>query len=227
MIAEGKELVGIEQIQLGLIGMQLALTALWRSYGVQPDLVIGHSMGEVAAAVVAGALTPAQGLRVTATRARLMAPLSGQGAMALLELDAAETQALIADYPQVSLGIYASPRQTAIAGPPQQIDALIETVRQRNGYGTRVSIEVAPHNAAMDPLQPQMRCELADLTPRQPTIPIISTTYPDLGAGPVSGPSSMPSTGRPTCATRSTSSRPSPGPVPITTCSSRSARTRC
>ncbi|EUA04935.1 acyl transferase domain protein [Mycobacterium kansasii 824] len=40
----------------------------------------------------------------------------------------------------------------------------------------------------MDPLQPQMRCELADLTPRQPTIPIISTTYPDLGAGPVSGP---------------------------------------
>ncbi|EUA02746.1 acyl transferase domain protein [Mycobacterium kansasii 824] len=68
VIAEGKELVGIEQIQLGLIGMQLALTALWRSYGVQPDLVIGHSMGEVAAAVVAGALTPAQGLRVTATR---------------------------------------------------------------------------------------------------------------------------------------------------------------
>lgn len=188
VIAEGKELVGIEQIQLGLIGMQLALTALWRSYGVQPDLVIGHSMGEVAAAVVAGALTPAQGLRVTATRARLMAPLSGEGAMALLELDAAETQALIADYPQVSLGIYASPRQTAIAGPPQQIDALIETVRQRDGYGTRVSIEVAPHNAAMDPLQPQMRCELADLTPRQPTIPIISTTYPDLGAGLVSGP---------------------------------------
>ena len=54
VLANGKELVGIEQIQLGLIGMQLALTELWRSYGVQPDLVIGHSMGEVAAAVVAG-----------------------------------------------------------------------------------------------------------------------------------------------------------------------------
>lgn len=78
MIAGGKELVGIEQIQLGLIGMQLALTALWRSYGVTPDAVIGHSMGEVAAAVVAGALTPAQGLRVTAVRSRLMAPLSGR-----------------------------------------------------------------------------------------------------------------------------------------------------
>lgn len=103
-----KELVGIEQIQLGLIGMQLALTALWRSYGVTPDAVIGHSMGEVAAAVVAGALTPAQGLRVTAVRSRLMAPLSGQGTMALLELDAEATEALIADYPEVSLGIYAS-----------------------------------------------------------------------------------------------------------------------
>lgn len=72
--------------------MQLALTALWRSYGVTPDAVIGHSMGEVAAAVVAGALTPAQGLRVTAVRSRLMAPLSGQGTMALLELDAEATE---------------------------------------------------------------------------------------------------------------------------------------
>ena len=53
-----------------------------------PDAVIGHSMGEVSAAVVAGALTPAEGLRVIATRSRLMARLSGQGAMALLELDA-------------------------------------------------------------------------------------------------------------------------------------------
>ncbi|KZS63229.1 polyketide synthase [Mycobacterium kansasii] len=185
VIAGGKELVGIEQIQLGVIGMQLALTELWRSYGVQPDLVIGHSMGEVAAAVVAGALTPAQGLQVTATRSRLMAPLSGQGTMALLELDAAETEALIADYPQVSLGIYASPRQTVIAGPPQQIDALIETVRQRGGFATRVNIEVAPHNPAMDALQPQMRSELADLTPRTPTIPIISTTYADLDNQPV------------------------------------------
>ncbi len=61
VLANGKELVGIEQIQLGLIGMQLTLTQLWRSYGVQPDVVIGHSMGEVAAAVVAGALTPPRG----------------------------------------------------------------------------------------------------------------------------------------------------------------------
>ncbi|CMO60877.1 phenolpthiocerol synthesis type-I polyketide synthase PPSB [Mycobacterium tuberculosis] len=185
VIATGKELVGIEQIQLGLIGMQLTLTELWRSYGVQPDLVIGHSMGEVAAAVVAGALTPAAGLRVTATRARLMAPLSGQGGMALLGLDAAATEALIADYPQVTVGIYNSPRQTVIAGPTEQIDELIARVRAQNRFASRVNIEVAPHNPAMDALQPAMRSELADLTPRTPTIGIISTTYADLHTQPI------------------------------------------
>ena len=185
VLANGKELVDIEQIQLGLIGVQLALTGLWRSYGVQPDLVIGHSMGEVAAAVVAGALTPAEGLRVTATRSRLMAPLSGQGGMALLELDAAATEALIADYPQVTLGIYNSPRQTVIAGPTEQIDELITRVRAKDRFASRVNIEVAPHNPAMDALQPQMRSELADLAPRTPTVPIISTTYEDLRTDPV------------------------------------------
>ena len=163
---------------------------------------------------------------MTATRSRLMAPLSGQGTMALLELDAAATEALIADYPQVSLGIYASPRQTVIAGPTEQIDALVDKVRQQNGFASRVNIEVAPHNQAMDALQPQMRSELADLTPRPPTIPIISTTYADVGARFSARPST-PSTGRPTCATRCASSRRSPPPGPITTPSSKSARTRC
>ncbi len=184
VLASGRALVGIEQIQLGLIGMQLALTQLWRSYGVQPDLVIGHSMGEVAAAVVAGALTPAEGLRVTATRSRLMAPLSGQGGMAMLGLDAPATEALIADYPQVTLGIYNSPRQTVISGPTAQIDELIATVRAQNRFAGRVNIEVAPHNPAMDALQPAMRAELAGLAPRTPAIPIVSTTYESLDSTP-------------------------------------------
>ena len=79
VLAEGQSVIGIERIQPVLVGMQLALTALWRSYGVEPDAVIGHSMGEVTAAVVAGALSAADGLRVIATRSRLMAQLSGQG----------------------------------------------------------------------------------------------------------------------------------------------------
>ena len=81
VLAAAEPVSGIERVQPVLVGVQLALTALWRSYGVHPDAVIGHSMGEISAAVVAGALTPAQGLQVIATRSRLLARLSGQGAI--------------------------------------------------------------------------------------------------------------------------------------------------
>ena len=81
VLLAGEPVVGIDRIQPVLVGMQLALTALWRSYGVDPDAVIGHSMGEVTAAVVSGALSPADGLKVIATRSKLMKRLSGQGAV--------------------------------------------------------------------------------------------------------------------------------------------------
>jgi phthiocerol/phenolphthiocerol synthesis type-I polyketide synthase A len=85
VLADGEPLAGIERIQPVLVGMQLALTELWRSYGVHPDAVIGHSMGEVTAAVVAGVLTPQDGLRVITTRSRLLARLSAAGATELLD----------------------------------------------------------------------------------------------------------------------------------------------
>jgi len=85
------------------MGLQLALTELWRSYDVHPDAVIGHSMGEVTAAVVAGALSVVDGLRVIAIRSQLMSKLAGQGAVALLKLDPDATEALIAGYPEVSV----------------------------------------------------------------------------------------------------------------------------
>ena len=146
--------------------MQLALTALWRSYGVEPDAVIGHSMGEVSAAVVAGALTPAEGLRVIATRSRLMSRLAGQGAMALLELDAEAAEALIADYPEVTVAVYASPRQTVIAGPPDQVEAVIAVVTAENRLARRIEVDVASHHRIVDPILPELRAALAGLAPQ-------------------------------------------------------------
>ena len=70
-----------------------------------------------AAAVVAGALTPAEGFRVIATRSQLMSRRAATGAIALLELDAVATEALISDFPDVTVAVYASPRQTVVAGP--------------------------------------------------------------------------------------------------------------
>ncbi|MGB8389828.1 type I polyketide synthase [Mycobacterium sp.] len=176
VLTEGQSVTGIERIQPVLVGVQLALTALWRSYGVEPDAVIGHSMGEVTAAVVAGALSVADGLRVIATRSRLMSRLSGQGAMGLLELDSAAAEELLADYPDVSLAVYASPRQTVIAGPPERVDAMIATVAARDLLARRIDVEVASHHRIIDAVLPELRDALADLAPMTPKIPLISTT---------------------------------------------------
>jgi phthiocerol/phenolphthiocerol synthesis type-I polyketide synthase A len=172
----GDEVAGIERIQPVLVGVQLALAALWRSYGVTPDAVIGHSMGEVSAAVVAGALSMADGLKVIATRSRLLSGLSGQGAMALVELHAQATAELIAGYPQLSVAVYASPRQTVIAGPAPQIDAVIAMVESQGRLARRIEVDVASHHRMVDPVLGPLRAALADVSPRAGSIPLISTT---------------------------------------------------
>ncbi|MGB0438445.1 MAG: acyltransferase domain-containing protein, partial [Mycobacterium sp.] len=184
VLTSGEAVVGIDRIQPVLVGVQLALTALWRSYGVKPHAVIGHSMGEVTAAVVGGALSPADGLKVIATRSRLMKRLSGQGAMALLELDAAAAEDLIGGYPGLTVAVYASPHQTVIAGPPDQVDAAIAVVDAQDRLARRVDVDVASHHPIIDPILSDLRTELADLQPRQPSIPIIVTTdkRPDDGS---------------------------------------------
>ena len=162
-----------------LVGVQVALTELWRAYGVTPDAVIGHSMGEVSAAVVAGALSLAEGLRVITVRSALMSRLAGAGAMALVELDAAGTEALLASYPEVSVAVHASPRQTVIAGPPEAVDAVIAVVAGSDRLARRVEVDVASHHRTVDPILPELRAALADLAPRPPAIPMVSTVTGD------------------------------------------------
>jgi phthiocerol/phenolphthiocerol synthesis type-I polyketide synthase B len=175
VLAEGQPVSGDAQVQPVVMALQLALTRLWASYGVTPDAVVGHSMGEVTAAVVSGALSPADGLRVIATRSRLMSQLAGAGAVALLGLDPEATSALIAEHPTVSLAGFISPRQTVIAGPVAPVDSVIAAVSGQNHFARRVNMEVASHTASMDPVLPQLRAALADLSPATPKIPLIST----------------------------------------------------
>jgi phthiocerol/phenolphthiocerol synthesis type-I polyketide synthase D len=175
VLLAGEPVVGIERIQPVLVGMQLALTALWRSYGVEPDAVIGHSMGEVTAAVVAGALSPADGLKVIATRSKLMSRLSGQGAMALLELGADEAEKLVGEYPGITVAVYAAPQQTVIAGPPDQVDAVVAVVDGRGRLARRVEVDVASHHPTVDPILAELRSALQDLKPAEPKIRLFST----------------------------------------------------
>jgi phthiocerol/phenolphthiocerol synthesis type-I polyketide synthase A len=175
VLAGGQPVAGDVQVQSVIFGMQLALTALWRSYGVEPDALIGHSMGEVTAAVVSGALTVAEGFRVIGTRSRLMSRLAGLGAVAMVELDAASTEKLIADYPQLSITVYASPRQTVFAGPTDQVEAVLLRAQQQDVFARRVNMEVPSHHAMMEPVLPEIRTALADLAPRPTDIPVITT----------------------------------------------------
>ncbi|HUB57494.1 MAG TPA: type I polyketide synthase [Mycobacterium sp.] len=184
VLVSGEPVVGIERIQPVLVGMQLALTALWRSYGVEPTAVIGHSMGEVTAAVVAGALTPADGLKVIATRSKLMSRLAGQGAMALLELGAEDAEKLVADYPDITVAVYAAPQQTVIAGPPDQVDAAIAVVDAQGLLARRVEVDVASHHPTVDPILAELRTALAGLAAMTPKIPLISTVGQTNGAAP-------------------------------------------
>ena len=91
--------------------------------------------------------------------------------MALLELDAAATEALIAGYPGVSVAVHASPRQTVIAGPPGQVDALIAVVAGQDRLARRVEVDVASHHPTVDPILPELRAALADLAPAAPGHP--------------------------------------------------------
>ena len=178
VLAGGGEVTGIDRIQPVLVGVQVALSELWRAYGVTPDAVVGHSMGEISAAVVAGALSLADGLAVISIRSRLMARLAGAGAMALVELGAGATEELLAGYPGVSVAVYASPRQTVIAGSPEAVDAVIAVVAGQDRLARRIEVDVASHHHTVDAILPELRAALADVRPRPAAIPVLSTVTP-------------------------------------------------
>ncbi|EOD64939.1 type I polyketide synthase, partial [Amycolatopsis vancoresmycina] len=133
-----RELPDLAATQLTLFGMQLALAALWRAHGVTPAAVLGHSLGEVAAAVVAGALDVASGLKVMAARARLLAEVDarGGGAMAVVELSAAE----LADFPGVTIAVYASPIQCTISGAADRVDAVVAHAERLGRLARRLPV---------------------------------------------------------------------------------------
>jgi acyl transferase domain-containing protein len=105
--------------------------------------------------------------------------------MALLELDPESAATLIADYPEVTLAVYASPRQSVIAGPPEQVDAVIAVVAAQDRLARRIEVDVASHHPIIDPVLPELRSALSGLAPTTPRIPILTTTYDHTTTGAV------------------------------------------
>ncbi|MEV2253492.1 type I polyketide synthase [Streptomyces sp. NPDC050147] len=172
---------GFDRVQPVIFAIQLALAAMWRSHGVEPAAVIGHSMGEVAAAVTAGALSVRDGARVICRRSRLILRTAGQGLMASVALGRAEVERLLAeqDVQGVSVAVVASPENTVVGGDADRIRRLAEEWDAR-GVGVRViEVDVASHTAHMDPILPDLADALADVVGRPPETAFYSTVTDD------------------------------------------------
>ena len=166
----------IEIVQPVLFAMSVALATLWSSWGVEPSAVVGHSMGEIAAAHVGGALTLRDAAAIVCRRSRLLQRISGKGEMALVELSVAETEQAIAAYPdRLSVAVSNSPRSTVIAGDPQAIAAVLNQLAARGVYCRRVKVDVASHSPQVDPLRDDLLACLAHIAPRKLSIPMTST----------------------------------------------------
>jgi acyl transferase domain-containing protein/acyl carrier protein len=172
---------GIDRIQPTVFAVQVALAATMKSYGVVPGAVIGHSMGEVAAAVVAGGLTPEDGVKVICRRSRLMSRIAGSGAMASVELPAQQVLSELAarGMTDVVLSVVASPQSTVVGGATQSIRDLVAAWEERDVMVREVAVDVASHSPQVDPILDELTEALADLSPMEPEIPYYSATLYD------------------------------------------------
>ncbi|MFI6457482.1 SDR family NAD(P)-dependent oxidoreductase [Streptosporangium amethystogenes] len=188
----------IDVVQPALFALQIGLARLWAANGVVPAAVVGHSLGEIAAAHLAGALTLAEAARVVGVRSRLYRRLSGAGAMALVGLGWEETAALVAErnghrgaapeFPgaagagRICLAAANAPGSTVVAGDHDAVHALVEQLRWEDVFCRLVGADVAGHSHHVDPLLPELREELAALVPNRAGIPLWSTVTGRPGA---------------------------------------------
>ncbi|MEU0672174.1 beta-ketoacyl synthase N-terminal-like domain-containing protein [Streptomyces sp. NPDC006172] len=177
-LTSGQPLDRLDVSQPVLFGVQLALAELWRSYGVEPAAVIGHSLGEVAAAVCAGALDVSDGARIVAVRARLLSGLRG-GAMAVVDLDDGELAALERDFPGVQVAVHSSPGQKVVTGEEPAVDRLVRRLEREGRAARSLRVTGAGHSPQVDPLLPELMNALSDLPARRPELPVYSTVLDD------------------------------------------------
>ncbi|MGV0853564.1 sulfolipid-1 biosynthesis phthioceranic/hydroxyphthioceranic acid synthase [Mycolicibacterium phlei] len=180
-LTASETVTGIDKVQPTVFAVQVALAATMRSYGVTPGAVIGHSMGEVAASVVAGALTLGDAVKVICRRSRLMARIAGSGAMASVELPASQVISELAarGVTDVSLAVVASPQSTVVGGATESVRELIAAWEQRDIMAREVAVDVASHSPQVDPILDDLADALEDLDPREPEIPYYSATLYD------------------------------------------------
>ena len=175
----------IDVVQPVLFAIEVALAALWRSWGVEPDVVVGHSMGEVAAAYVAGALSLGDVVAVICRRSRLLLKISGRGEMAVVELPVAEAEAALRGHEdRLSVAVSNSPRSTVLSGDPTALGEVLALLEAKGVFCRRVKVDVASHSPQVDPLRSDLLAALGQLELTKATVPMRSTVTGKRVEGP-------------------------------------------
>ncbi|WP_424187331.1 SDR family NAD(P)-dependent oxidoreductase [Actinokineospora sp. G85] len=163
-----------EYTQPALFAYETALFALLSSWGLRPDAVAGHSIGEITAAHVAGALSLADACALVAARGRLMQALPGGGAMAAVEATAAEVAPLLAEH-GVDLAAVNGPRSVVVSGDESGVEAVASAVSGWGRRTKRLAVSHAFHSRHLDPVLDGFRAVLSAITFTEPALPVVSS----------------------------------------------------
>jgi len=171
-------------VQAGLFAVEVGLVAVLAAAGIVPDAVAGHSVGEIAAAHVAGVLTLADACRLVAVRGRLMQALPEGGAMGAIEAGEAEVRTALDEVSGVSTAAVNGPSSVVISGDETAIDGLLETWRERGRRVRRLRVSHAFHSARMDPMLGELGAAAARLDHAAPAVTWVGALTGDVITDP-------------------------------------------
>ncbi|RQW96842.1 type I polyketide synthase, partial [Micromonospora chalcea] len=167
----------VDVVQPALFAMMVSLAELWRSYGVQPAAVVGHSQGEIAAACVAGVLSLPDAARVVALRSRALRALAGHGAMASVALPADTVRYRIARFGErISVAAVNGPAAVVVSGEPEAVEELLAELAGEQARVRRIAVDYASHSAQVERIRDELAEVLAGIAPGPAAVPLFSTT---------------------------------------------------
>jgi amino acid adenylation domain-containing protein len=172
----GTRLMATVAAQPAIFSVEYALAKLWISWGIKPDAMIGHSVGEFVAAVLAGVFTLRDGLKVVAARGRLMQALPG-GTMLAVRLGEVELKSLLP--PRLELAAVNGPALCVVSGAVDATEAFEQTLTARSIVSRRLHTSHAFHSSMVEPVIAPLREELAAISLNAPAIPFVSCVTGD------------------------------------------------
>ncbi|PWI04693.1 type I polyketide synthase, partial [Streptomyces sp. NWU339] len=173
---EAADLEDIDVVQPVLWAVMVSLAQVWRSLGVTPDVVIGHSQGEIAAAYVAGALTLQDAARIVALRSRLLATVAGQGTMAGILMPEHRVRELMEQWgSRIGIAAVNGPNSTTVSGETEAVEELVAACQSEGARARLIKSSVPGHSPLMDRFETQLQQELGRITPLPSSVEIYST----------------------------------------------------